>query len=145
MEGMPPRPNFPPRFDGPGPPEFFNRMPFDDHHPRHRRHDDRRRFPRDDGPPEMLMHDKPDRRSRWSSGSPSRGDEVKSLTEQQKNEPQNDEADDREVIENKETVVNESEVPIENKHEEITIEEVQAPVQSNVSSIETDVKADETA
>lgn len=74
MEPM--RPGFPPRFEAPGPPEFFNRMPFDEHHPRHRRHDDRRRFPREDGPPEMHIQEKPDRRSRWSNGSP-RGDEVK--------------------------------------------------------------------
>lgn len=77
MEGPGPmRPGFPPRFDGP---EFYNRMPFDDHHPRHRRHDDRRRFPRDDNlPPGELgpapscgpPPDKPDRKSRWGSGSP---------------------------------------------------------------------------
>lgn len=85
MDGPGPiRPGFPPRFDGPpGPgPEFFNRMPFDDH-PRHRgRYDERRRFPRDDnvppgensGPtPEKPERERDrDRKSRWSSGSPIR-------------------------------------------------------------------------
>lgn len=142
MEGI--RPAFPPRFEGP---EFFNRMPFDDHHPRHRRHDDRRRFPRDENAPgdtperniergpernpergpdrnpergsdrnsergsdrnsergsdrnsekgsersaekggternseRSERNDKPDRRSRWSAGSPTRTEEVKQDTE----------------------------------------------------------------
>lgn len=74
MEGPPMRPGFPPRFEGPPGPEFFNRMPFDEH-PRHRRHDDRRRFSREDPlPPEsgapVPPTEKPDRKSRWSSGSP---------------------------------------------------------------------------
>lgn len=71
------RPGFNPRFDGPD--EFFRGPPgagplrppgmFDEpHHPRHRRHDDRRRhrpeFDDEPGP------ERPERRSRWSSGSP---------------------------------------------------------------------------
>lgn len=71
MEGM--RPGFPPRYEGPDSP-YFNRMPFDDHHPRHRRHDERRRFSREDNP---EIQEKPDRRSRWSSGSPSRSEDAR--------------------------------------------------------------------
>lgn len=74
MEGM--RPGFPPRFEGPDGP-FFNRMPFDDHHPRYRRHEERRRFPREENSSDNQ--DKPDRRSRWSGGSPSRLEDVKNV------------------------------------------------------------------
>lgn len=99
MDGPGPmRPGFPPRFDGPpghGPgPEFFNRMPFDDH-PRHRhpRHDERRRFPRDDNIPSDNAGptpEKPDRKSRWSSGSPVRSEPMK------ENEKDNEDKDQKE-------------------------------------------------
>lgn len=100
MEGM--RPGFPPRFEGP---DFFNRMPFDEHHPRHRRHDDRRRFPRDDGVPgEIHVHEKPDRKSRWGSGSPSHAEEVKqpkehdSPSNKPEKEPDNDSLQDKVAV-----------------------------------------------
>lgn len=78
------RPNYPPRFEGP---DFYNRMPFDDsHHPRNRRHDDRRRYRPEDGPGDP---DKPDRKSRWGNSSPTKTDEVKEdedgLNESQEN------------------------------------------------------------
>lgn len=70
------RPGFNPRFDGPD--EFFRGPPggplrppgiFDEpHHPRHRRHDDRRRHRPDFD--EEPGAERAERRSRWSSGSP---------------------------------------------------------------------------
>lgn len=77
MDG-PMRPNFPPRFEGPpdeffrgppgggpiGPPGIFDEPP----HPRHRRYDDRRRHRKDFD--EEVAQERPERRSRWSKGSP---------------------------------------------------------------------------
>lgn len=65
------RPNFPPRFDGPpgfrGPPGQF-----DDFHPRSRRFDDRRRFPKHEHGNDIGddLYERPERRSRWGGNSP---------------------------------------------------------------------------
>lgn len=108
------RPNFPPRFDGPnefyrgppgppggpmGPPGIFDEPPL---HPRHRRHDDRRRHrPEFDDEPHRL-----DKRNQWGNHSP----------------PQFSEAPEQNVAERHEEG---GEAPLENKAaEEPAVEDV---------------------
>lgn len=88
MEGGGMRHKFPPRFDGPG--EFFRGPPgpmgppgmYDDGaHQRHRRYDDRRRHNRQDFDVDKERETRPERNSRWSSGSPPRQDNVVSVEE----------------------------------------------------------------
>lgn len=92
------RPGFQPHFDGPdefyrGPPGGPLRPPgiFDEpHHPRHRRHDDRRRHrPEFDDEPEP---ERVERRSRWSSGSPRFEDNFndREQSNEQQNAPENE-------------------------------------------------------